>query len=70
MIMKCFALEVRGRGVKTIVLHPGWVKTRMGGEHACISTTESVEGLRQVILEKSGEDVLPFYDYTGNKLPW
>jgi NAD(P)-dependent dehydrogenase (short-subunit alcohol dehydrogenase family) len=64
----CLAIELRGRDVKTAVLHPGWVKTDMGGDQAPLSPRESVAGLRRVIggLPTSGG----FFDYSGKALPW
>ena len=56
--------------LSSVVLHPGWVKTEMGGPQAQISTGESALGLWKVIegmnTAKSGN----FYDYRGNELPW
>lgn len=68
MGMSCLAIELLPRDVKVAVLHPGWVKTAMGGEEAPLSPEESVAGLRQVIagLTKSGG----FFDNTGKELPW
>ena len=52
------------------VLHPGWVKTEMGGSAAPTTVQESVSGMIKVIealnLEKSGN----FYDFEGDALPW
>jgi len=57
-------------GIMTLVLHPGWVRTRMGGPNGLIDAKESVSGMLKVInetpLEKSGG----FYDYAGNEVPW
>jgi NAD(P)-dependent dehydrogenase (short-subunit alcohol dehydrogenase family) len=64
------ALEGKPMGVIAAVLHPGWVKTRMGGESAPISPERSVAGMRQVIdrlkTEVSGE----FFGYDGTTIPW
>lgn len=68
MGMSCLAIELLPRDVKVAVLHPGWVKTDMGGEEAPLSPEDSVAGLRQVIagLTTTGG----FFDYTGKQLPW
>jgi NAD(P)-dependent dehydrogenase (short-subunit alcohol dehydrogenase family) len=68
MGMSCLAIELRPRGVTVAVLHPGWVKTDMGGERAPLSPQESVAGMRRVIdgLTRSGG----FLDYSGKELPW
>lgn len=70
MATVCMAHDLRARGIATIVLHPGWVKTDMGGPDAPVEATDSVRGLRAVIdrttLEQSGK----FFDYEGDALPW
>lgn len=68
MGMSCLTIELKPRDVRTTVLHPGWVKTDMGGPQAPLEATESVAGLRKVIagLNRSGG----FFDYTGRELPW
>jgi len=70
MLNSSLALELREQGVTSVVLHPGWVQTRMGGPGAEITVEVSVAGMLKVIsglgLEQSGH----FYDYQGNELPW
>jgi NAD(P)-dependent dehydrogenase (short-subunit alcohol dehydrogenase family) len=68
MGMSCLSIELLPRDVKVAVLHPGWVKTDMGGDEAPLSPEQSVAGLRQVIagLTTTGG----FYDYSGKELPW
>ncbi len=68
MGMSCLAIELKPRDVTVAVLHPGWVRTDMGGEEAPLSPTQSVMGMRAVIdqLERSGG----FYDYSGRELSW
>ena len=65
--MKKEALE---DNISFLILHPGWVKTRMGGEHAPVELSESVEGMLNLIvnhtLDKSGR----FVQYDGVDLPW
>ena len=64
----CLGIELRPRDVKVGVLHPGWVKTDMGGDQAPLTREESVSGLRSVIaaLTSTGG----FFDYSGKVLPW
>lgn len=70
MAVSCLALEVKDRGITCTVMHPGWVKTDMGGAGADITTSESVSGLRKVI---SGLDIAKtgrFFNYDGAEFPW
>jgi NAD(P)-dependent dehydrogenase (short-subunit alcohol dehydrogenase family) len=52
------------------VLHPGWVRTDMGGKQAALRVEESVGGLRRVIagLDKAASG--GFYNYDGSPIPW
>ena len=68
--VKCLAIELKPRGITAVVLHPGWVKTDMGGAAAPLRPTESVTGLRQVISGLRLADSGSFLDYTGATVPW
>jgi NAD(P)-dependent dehydrogenase (short-subunit alcohol dehydrogenase family) len=69
-VVKAVALELASRGVTAIALHPGWVKTDMGGAGADIDAGTSVAGMRAVI-ERAGARVSGhFFDYTGKEVPW
>lgn len=41
-VMRSFAIDTQAIGIKVLLLHPGWVQTRMGGEKALVSPGESV----------------------------
>lgn len=64
------ALEVRRRDVVAAVLHPGWVKTRMGGNSAPLETEDSIGGMRRVIERLSLDDSGGFFGYDGATIPW
>ncbi|MEO7635432.1 MAG: SDR family oxidoreductase [Sphingomicrobium sp.] len=57
-------------GVTCAVLHPGWVKTRMGGAGAPLGTEESVTGMRQVIERLTSEQSGGFFGHDGAPIPW
>jgi NAD(P)-dependent dehydrogenase (short-subunit alcohol dehydrogenase family) len=52
------------------VLHPGWVRTDMGGPNAPISVEESVGSMRRVIDTLSIKDSGMFWNQAGEKLAW
>lgn len=56
--------------ILTVILHPGWVRTDMGGPNGLIDAPESVSGMRQVIARASRDSAGHFYDYTGQEIPW
>jgi NAD(P)-dependent dehydrogenase (short-subunit alcohol dehydrogenase family) len=54
----------------SVVLHPGWVKTEMGGQSAPVTPSESVAGMMGIIEKLSTEQSGKFFDFEGNELPW
>lgn len=70
MLNKSLAIELGKKGFVCVALHPGWVKTRMGGESAPVELPDSVRGLLGVIEGLETADNGRFYDYQGKELPW
>lgn len=64
-----FEQHARERGIAVLSLHPGWVRTDMGGPNALISVEESARGLADVI-EEPREPCHVFLGYNGAQLPW
>ena len=69
-VVKAISLELASRGVTAIALHPGWVKTDMGGAGADIDAATSVAGMRAVIEGAESRVSGHFFDYTGKEIPW
>ena len=65
--MKKEALE---DNISFLILHPGWVKTRMGGENAPVEMDTSVDGMMELIGEHTLENSGRFVQYDGVDLPW
>jgi NAD(P)-dependent dehydrogenase (short-subunit alcohol dehydrogenase family) len=53
-----------------LALHPGWVRTGLGGEQAPLSVEDSVSGLIEVIEAQAGQPGCRFLDHQGQVLPW
>lgn len=68
--MKSLAIDLEDQGIGVLVLHPGWVKTDMGGPNALISTQESIIGMREVIARFTPVQSGSFLKYDGSTLPW
>ena len=70
MITKSLSIDLESEGIMAVTLHPGWVKTDMGGQNAAVTTKESVEGLLTVIGSLDNSTNGGFFDFTGKALPW
>jgi NAD(P)-dependent dehydrogenase (short-subunit alcohol dehydrogenase family) len=68
--MKSIAIDLEDQGIGVLVLHPGWVKTDMGGANALIDAQESVAGMSQVIAQFTLAQSGSFFKYDGSTLPW
>jgi NAD(P)-dependent dehydrogenase (short-subunit alcohol dehydrogenase family) len=62
--------EWNGKNLTMVSIHPGWVRTDMGGQAAAVSVEDSVAGVVAVIEAQSGAHQHRFLDYTGKELPW
>ncbi len=71
MLNKHLSVELKDEGFTCMVMHPGWVQTRMGGEQAPLTPAESISGMLEVIGSAKPETHNgAFLDYTGETLPW
>lgn len=67
---KSLAIDLAGDNVKVAIIHPGWVKTRMGGPNALIDTQTSIKGIKQLLENLSLENSGSFVAYDGQLIPW
>jgi NAD(P)-dependent dehydrogenase (short-subunit alcohol dehydrogenase family) len=70
MVAKGVTNDLRSRGVISVALHPGWVKTRMGGAGAPVSIEQSVAGQQHLFNRLTMADSGHFFNYDGTELPW
>lgn len=70
MAVKSLSLDISGKGVICLLLHPGWVQTDMGGASAPVDAATSVAGMRAVIDRAGAADSGRFFNYDGKELPW
>lgn len=64
------AVDLRREEIRVLVLHPGWVRTRMGGPKAPVEVKDSVTGMRRVVSALTHEQSGTFLDHEGNPVPW
>ncbi len=70
MCTRLQAGALSGDGVIVVSMHPGWVRTDMGGSNARLSTENSVAGMLDVITDLTPDDSGRFLTYDGRELPW
>ncbi|XP_034391287.1 C-factor [Cyclopterus lumpus] len=70
MVSRCMAVDLEPDGILCMAVHPGWVRTDMGGSEAPLSPEESVSSLLTVIGGLTEKDHGSFLNFTGEILPW
>ena len=70
IVMKSLSIDLNSQQITAVLLHPGWVRTDMGGPNGLISTEQSVTGMRRVISNLRFEDSGKFYAFDGQIVPW
>jgi NAD(P)-dependent dehydrogenase (short-subunit alcohol dehydrogenase family) len=70
MVAKLAHVDLSPSGVRVISLHPGWVRTDMGGPNAAVEVGDSVGGMRRVISDPQAYASGGFFDYRGQPLAW
>jgi NAD(P)-dependent dehydrogenase (short-subunit alcohol dehydrogenase family) len=70
MVVKSLAIDLKSIGITAVLIHPGWVRTDMGGPDGLISTKQSVSGMRNIISQISLADSGKFFAYDGQIIPW
>ncbi|MBL7480766.1 SDR family oxidoreductase [Legionella bononiensis] len=69
--MRSFAIDVQDKGVHVMLIHPGWVKTNLGGPDALIDVQTSVTGmLNQAEKELSRSHADKLHRFDGGVIPW
>jgi NAD(P)-dependent dehydrogenase (short-subunit alcohol dehydrogenase family) len=68
-VLKDVSIAWAGKAV-CVSLHPGWVRTDMGGAGADIDVATSAAGLRRVLAGLSPRDNGAFFNYDGTPLAW
>lgn len=70
MATKAISGELAADGITVVSIHPGWVKTDMGGPNATLSVDESVSSVLKVIASLQKSQAGCFFSYDGSILPW
>lgn len=70
MLMHSLAIDLAGRGVSAVAVHPGWARTEMGGPDAEVDPADGVAGLIRVIEGLTPVDTGKLIGYDGSVLPY
>lgn len=69
-VVKCLSIDLAAKGIAIAALHPGWVRTDMGGPNGLTDVQTSVSGLIKVVDELNHSTSGRFYNYDGSEIPW
>jgi len=69
-VMKSLSIDLTEKGIKVAILHPGWVKTDMGGPNAEITVKQCVENLRNNLNNMTLQNSGCFFEIDGSIIPW
>jgi NAD(P)-dependent dehydrogenase (short-subunit alcohol dehydrogenase family) len=68
-VLKDVSLVLAGRAI-CVALHPGWVRTDMGGSSAALDVKDSVRDLRRTLAALTPADNGGFFNHDGSPIPW
>ena len=68
--MHGLAHELKPRGIGVLLLHPGWVRTRMGGSSAPIGPEQSVRGMLSLVDRYEPSLSGGFFRFDCARMPW
>jgi NAD(P)-dependent dehydrogenase (short-subunit alcohol dehydrogenase family) len=68
-VLKDVSLVLAGRAI-CVALHPGWVRTDMGGSEADIDVATSVSDMRRTLAALQPADNGGFFNHDGQPLRW
>ncbi|XP_028403766.1 uncharacterized protein LOC114526377 [Dendronephthya gigantea] len=69
-VTKTVGSDLAGDGITVVSLHPGWVKTDMGGPNAHLTVEESVSCIIKFAYSLKKSHNAQFFNYDGTTLPW
>lgn len=69
-LMRGLAAELKPQGIPVLIVHPGWVKTDMGGEGAQLTSEQSASQIQKIIDKLDIASTGKFLAWNGKELAW
>ena len=69
-LTRSLVADLKGADITVLSVHPGWVRTDMGGPNATLDIATSVRGVVDQVEQRAGTGAHAFIDYAGKELPW
>jgi len=69
-VTRSMSVDLKPDGIIVTSMHPGWVKTEMGGQNATMTVEESVSNIIKTVLSLSEQHSGKFIQYDGKVVPW
>ncbi|EFX70608.1 hypothetical protein DAPPUDRAFT_309362 [Daphnia pulex] len=70
MVTRSLSSDLNPFNITVISIHPGWVRTDMGGPNAPLSSQESIESLISTLKELTFDKSGLFFNQNGEEIPW
>ncbi|XP_044126438.1 C-factor-like [Bufo gargarizans] len=70
MLSRCQSEGYKQDSIISIAIHPGWVKTDMGGDQAPLTKEDSVSSMMKIISTLNEKQSGTFVDWEGKIIPW
>jgi NAD(P)-dependent dehydrogenase (short-subunit alcohol dehydrogenase family) len=68
-VTQALAIDLRNENISVSMIHPGWVRTDMGGPGGDLTPKESATGVHRVIAGLRMQDTGKFFNWNGEVLP-